>query len=140
MSRPTTWLVIVAILGFTDLGMAQTIGPGGGLMAPGPSQPRGYTPGGTGAGGVTVAPGPAARGVNVERDSPGGRLAPGPAGSVSTAPGLRTTTTVAHAARRRRQEGQAPACAYQEAQANAGHSLTSRRVWRCCATAAHSPC
>ena len=89
-----TTLAAVIGLAVASLALAQTIGPGGGPIAPGPSQPRGYTPGGTGAGGVTVAPGPAARGVNVDRDSPGGRLAPGSAGSVSTAPTARTTTVV----------------------------------------------
>jgi hypothetical protein len=87
-------LVLLTSLALAPVVLAQTIGPGGGPIAPGPSQPRGYTPGGTGAGGVTVAPGPAARGVNVDRDSPGGRLAPGSAGSVSTAPTARTTTAV----------------------------------------------
>jgi len=94
MTLRTVQLVIVATLGLAGFSAAQTIGPGGGPIAPGPSQPRGYTPGGTGAGGVTVAPGPAARGINVDRDSPGGRLAPGSAGSVSTAPAARTTTVL----------------------------------------------
>jgi hypothetical protein len=68
---------------------AQTIGPGGGPIAPGPSQPRDFTPGGIGPGGVPVAPGRAARGVNIERIGPGGGLlAPGPAGSVGTGPTL----------------------------------------------------
>jgi hypothetical protein len=68
---------------------AQTTGPGGGPMAPGPSQPRDFTPGGIGPGGGAVAPGRAARDVNIERIGPGGgRLAPGPAGSVGTGPTL----------------------------------------------------
>jgi hypothetical protein len=88
-------LVITATLGMATLAWAQTIGPGGGPMAPGPSQPHGYTPGGTGPGGVSVAPGPAARGVNVERVGPGGSiLAPGPAGSVRTGPTFRRPTVV----------------------------------------------
>jgi hypothetical protein len=87
-------LLVIPLLAFAHVSSAQTIGPGGGPIAPGPSQPRGYTPGGSGAGGVTVAPGPAARGVNVDRDSPGGRLAPGSAGSASTAPAARTTTVL----------------------------------------------
>jgi hypothetical protein len=66
-------------------GQGQTIGPGGIPMAPGPSQPRDFTPGGIGPGGGAVAPGRAARGVNIERTGPGGtRLAPGPAGNVGT--------------------------------------------------------
>jgi hypothetical protein len=73
--------------------LAQAIGPGGIPMAPGPSQPRDFTPGGIGPGGVPVAPGPAARGINIEQIGPGGgRLAPGPAGSVGTGPTLRTQT------------------------------------------------
>jgi hypothetical protein len=72
---------------------AQTIGPGGGPMAPGPSQPRDFTPGGIGPGGGAVAPGRGARGVNIERIGPGGgRLAPGPAGSVGTGPTLDSPT------------------------------------------------
>jgi hypothetical protein len=82
----------LALAGATA-GLAQTIGPGGGPMAPGPSQPRDYTPGGIGPGGVPVAPGPAARDVNIERIGPGGGpLAPGPAGNVGTGPTLRTQT------------------------------------------------
>jgi hypothetical protein len=51
----------------------------------GPSQPRDFTPGGIGPGGGAVAPGRAARDVNIERIGPGGtRLAPGPAGNVGT--------------------------------------------------------
>jgi hypothetical protein len=72
---------------------AQTTGPGGGPMAPGPSQPRDFTPGGIGPGGAPVAPGPAARGANIERIGPGGgRLAPGPAGSVDSGPSLNPST------------------------------------------------
>jgi hypothetical protein len=42
---------------------------------------------------VPVAPGPAARDVNVERIGPGGgALAPGPAGNVGTGPTPRTPT------------------------------------------------
>jgi hypothetical protein len=80
-------LFVAALLGAASIttSNAQTIGPGGGPMAPGPSQPRDFTPGGIGAGGTSVAPGAAARGVNVERIGPGGgRLAPGAAGSVGT--------------------------------------------------------
>jgi hypothetical protein len=94
MFRRAPLILALAFFASAGVSWAQTIGPGGGPIAPGPSQPRGYTPGGTGAGGVTVAPGPAARGVNVDRDSPGGRLAPGSAGSVSTAPAARTTTVL----------------------------------------------
>jgi hypothetical protein len=71
----------------------QAIGPGGVPMAPGPSQPRDFTPGGVGPGGVKVAPGRAARNANVERTGPGGtKLAPGPAGSVGRASTLRAPT------------------------------------------------
>ena len=73
---------VIALVGAAtiSIGAAQTIGPGGGPIAPGPSQPRDFTPGGIGPGGGPVAPGPAARGVNIERIGPGGgRLAPGPA-------------------------------------------------------------
>src|SRR4051812_4644692 len=70
----------------SEVALAQTIGPGGVPMAPGPSQPRDFTPGGISPGG-RVAPGAAARGVDIERPGPAGaRLAPGPAGSVSTDP------------------------------------------------------
>jgi hypothetical protein len=88
-------LAVVALVGAASvsIGMAQTIGPGGGPIAPGPSQPRDFTPGGIGPGGTRVAPGPAARGVNMERIGPGGgRVAPGPAGSVDSGPSLRPTT------------------------------------------------
>jgi hypothetical protein len=88
-------LSVVAMVGAASIsiGVAQTIGPGGGPIAPGPSQPRDFTPGGIGPGGGAVAPGPAARGVNIERTGPGGgRLAPGPAGSVDSGPSLRPTT------------------------------------------------
>ena len=92
-----SWLAIMAPLALADVGLAQMpgqrIGPGGGSMAPGPSQPHDFTPGGIGAGGVPVAPGAGARGVNIDRIGPGGgRLAPGPAGSVGTGPTLRTQT------------------------------------------------
>jgi hypothetical protein len=89
----TAVLVTIALLGASVSALAQTerIGPGGVRMAPGPSQPRDFTPGGIGAGRVPVAPGPAARDVNVERIGPGGgALAPGPAGNVGTGPTLRT--------------------------------------------------
>jgi len=89
----TVALVIIALMTPLASAFAQTesIGPGGVRMAPGPSQPHDYTPGGKGAGGVRVAPGAAARGVNVDRVGPGGtRLAPGPAGNVGTGPTLRT--------------------------------------------------
>jgi hypothetical protein len=79
-------LVITAMLGMATLAWAQTIGPGGGPIAPGPSQPHGYTPGGTGPGGVSVAPGPAARGVNVERVGPGGSILAPPRQSTSSKP------------------------------------------------------
>jgi hypothetical protein len=69
----------------------QTIGPGGVPMAPGPSQPRDFTPGGVGPGGVKVAPGRAARDVDIEREGPGGtRLAPGRAGRVGAGRAART--------------------------------------------------
>src|SRR3989442_1684251 len=66
--------LVAAALAFAGAtaGLGQTIGPGGGPMAPGPSQPRDYTPGGIGPGGVPVAPGPAARDVNIERIGPAG--------------------------------------------------------------------
>ena len=86
-------LAAIALLAWTtgSLGQTQTIGPGGVPMAPGPSQPHDYTPGGIGPGGVPVAPGAAARDANVERIGPGGGpLAPGPAGNVGTGPTLRT--------------------------------------------------
>jgi hypothetical protein len=91
-------LSIVAMVGALSISIAdaQTIGPGGGPIAPGPSQPRDFTPGGIGPGGGQVAPGPAARGVNIERIGPGGgRMAPGPAGSVDSGPSLNPSTTVA---------------------------------------------
>jgi hypothetical protein len=83
-------LLVMAVVGMgVTPAAAQTIGPGGGPIAPGPSQPRDFTPGGIGPGGVPVAPGPAARGVNIERIGPGGgRLAPGPAGSVDSGPSV----------------------------------------------------
>jgi hypothetical protein len=91
----TGLLLLIAALGVADAGWAQTTGPGGGPIAPGPSQPQGYTPGGIGPGGGQVAPGPAARDINIERLGPGGTsLAPGPAGSVNTGPTLRTPQAV----------------------------------------------
>jgi hypothetical protein len=88
---PVRFLFVAAVGGLACVttAPAQTIGPGGVPIAPGPSQPRDFTPGGIGPGGVPVAPGPAARGVNIERTGPGGGpLAPGPAGSVGTGPTL----------------------------------------------------
>src|SRR5262249_17991549 len=71
------------------LAQTQTIGPGGVPMAPGPSQPRDFTPGGINAGGSQVAPGGAARDIYMERIGPGGaRLAPGP-GDVGAGPPAR---------------------------------------------------
>jgi len=65
------------------LSSAQVIGPGGVLIAPGPSQPN-YTPGGVGPGGTLVSPGPAGRDIPIEQPGPGGiRIAPGPAGSIA---------------------------------------------------------
>jgi hypothetical protein len=82
-----------AMMASIAAGGAQTIGPGGIPIAPGPSQPRDFTPGGIGPGGVPVAPGPAARDVNIERIGPGGGpLAPGPAGSVGTGPTVQLPT------------------------------------------------
>ena len=89
------FLWVIAALGVAGIsvGSAQTIGPGGGPIAPGPSQPRDFTPGGIGPGGGPVAPGPAARGVNIERIGPGGGpIAPGPAGSVDSGPSLNPST------------------------------------------------
>jgi hypothetical protein len=82
-----TVLAALAVITATTMAEAQqTIGPGGVPMAPGPSQPRDFTPGGVGPGGA-VAPGPAARGANIDREGPGGtRFAPGPAGSVGSGP------------------------------------------------------
>jgi hypothetical protein len=97
-SATMTRLLTVTITGLMLCSpcLAQTIGPGGIPIAPGPSQPRDFTPGGIGPGGVPVAPGPAARGVNIERIGPGGgRVAPGPAGSVDSGPSLNPSTTVA---------------------------------------------
>jgi hypothetical protein len=72
-------LVFLAALGTSHVVLAQATGPGGVPMAPGPSQPPAFTPGGIGPGGGRVAPGPAAGNVNIERIGPGGgRLAPGP--------------------------------------------------------------
>ena len=76
---------LVALAGWCGDAAAQTkaIGPGGVLMAPGPSQPHDFTPGGVGPGGVSVAPGPAARDTNIQRTGPGDiELAPGPAGRI----------------------------------------------------------
>ena len=95
-------LAIIALLALVDLACAQTqtIGPGGTPMVPGPSQPRDFTPGGTGAGGAAVAPGRAARGANVERIGPGGTpLAPGPTGSVRPSPTPRPAPTLAPSSR-----------------------------------------
>lgn len=65
---------------------AQVIGPGGVLIAPGPSQPD-STPGGIGPGGARggrISPGPAGRDITIEQPGPGGiRIAPGPAGSIA---------------------------------------------------------
>ena len=108
-----SWLATLALLALAGPAFAQTeaIGPGGIRMAPGPSQPHNYTPGGIGPGGK-VAPGPAARGVNVDRIGPGGtRLAPGAAGSVgagaavhaplpAAAPSSRNVTTAIRAKHR----------------------------------------
>jgi hypothetical protein len=102
--------LFVALLASTEAGFAQPTapGPGGVPMAPGPSQPHTFTPGGSGTGGA-VAPGPAARNVNMDRIGPGGvALAPGGTRRVRTraaspapiiAPsssGLRTTIYVRH--------------------------------------------
>src|SRR5580704_4005003 len=63
--------------------VAQVVGPGGVLIAPGPSQPN-YTPGGIGPGGTLVSPGPSGRDISIEQPGPGGiRIAPGPAGSIA---------------------------------------------------------
>jgi len=95
-------LTVIALMALADLACAQpqAIGPGGTPMAPGPSQPRDFTPGGIGAGGVKVAPGRSARGVNFERIGPGGtRLAPGSAGTVDSGPSLRPAPAVAPSSR-----------------------------------------
>jgi len=108
-----SWLATLALLAVASPGLAQNeaIGPGGIRMAPGASQPRDFTPGGIGPGG-RVAPGPAARGVNVDRIGPGGtRLAPGSARSVGAgtaaraplptiAPSSRQVSTSVHTKRR----------------------------------------
>jgi hypothetical protein len=74
---------MVAGLGVSS---AQVIGPGGVLIAPGPSQPD-STPGGIGPGGARggrISPGPAGRDITIEQPGPGGiRIAPGPAGSIA---------------------------------------------------------
>jgi hypothetical protein len=78
-------LSMMAMIGAAGMSLAsaQTTGPAGLPMAPGPSQPRDFTPGGIGPGGGPIAPGPAARGVNIEQLGPAGLpIAPGPAGSV----------------------------------------------------------
>jgi hypothetical protein len=94
LARALLAAALVGAAGITP-GDAQTIGPGGVPMAPGPSQPRDFTPGGIGPGGGQVAPGRAARGVNMERTGPGGgRVAPGPAGSVDSGPSLNPSTVV----------------------------------------------
>jgi len=88
-------MTAMVVLAGTSLAIAQgqAIGPGGVPMAPGPSQPHDYTPGGPGPAGVPVAPGRAARGANVERIGPGGVvLAPGRAGEVGAAPSSSTPT------------------------------------------------
>src|SRR4051794_20631719 len=88
-------ILAAAALLFVGYAAAQTMapGPGGVPMAPGPSQPHDYTPGGVGPGGVAVAPGRAARRVNMDRIGPGGgALAPGSAGNVGTGPTLRSPT------------------------------------------------
>jgi hypothetical protein len=88
-------VVLAALCGMIDTGLAQTVGPGGVILAPGPSQPHDFTPGGIGPGGVLIAPGPAARDVNIDRIGPGGGLlAPGPAGSVGTGPTPPRTTVL----------------------------------------------
>jgi hypothetical protein len=90
-------LALLAIVSWSMSALAQTksIGPGGILMAPGPSQPHDFTPGGTGAGGVSVAPGRAARDADIERIGPGDTaVAPGPAGRVRAGPTARTQPLV----------------------------------------------
>jgi len=85
-------MLTLTLLAGSALAQTQTIGPGGVPMAPGPSQPRDFTPGGINAGGSQVAPGPAARDIYMERIGPGGaRLAPG-AGDVGTGPTVRRPT------------------------------------------------
>jgi hypothetical protein len=87
------FLPVVMVVAGISAAAAQTTGPGGLPMAPGPSQPRDFTPGGIGPGGGPIAPGPAARGVNIERLGPAGLpIAPGPAGSVGTGPTLDSPT------------------------------------------------
>ena len=85
------WMLVLATS--TSIALAQTVGPGGTLLAPGPSTPQGYTPGGAGPGGSQIAPGPAARGLNIEQPGPGGtRMAPGPAGNVTDQAPVRRIT------------------------------------------------
>ena len=75
---------MAALVVFAATVNAQTVGPGGTVLAPGPSTPRDYQSGSTGPGGSAIAPGPAARGIPTEQVGPGGtRMAPGPAGGVS---------------------------------------------------------
>jgi hypothetical protein len=93
--RVFLWAVAIGVLaGTMATAQTQTIGPGGVPLAPGPSRPRDFVPGGIGPGGA-VAPGPAARGGNIDREGPGGtRIAPRPAGSVGTGPTPPTQTVV----------------------------------------------
>jgi hypothetical protein len=86
-------LFVVAVGMATSAAAQTTIGPGGVPLAPGPSQPRDFTPGGTGAGGG-IAPGRAAPRTNIDREGAGGtRLAPGSAGSVGTPTQSKQTVT-----------------------------------------------
>src|SRR5262245_12028105 len=74
--------IALVVMAAASAAAQTTLGPGGVPMAPGPSRPHDFTPGGVGPGGA-VAPGPAARGANIDREGPGGtRIAPGSAGSV----------------------------------------------------------
>jgi hypothetical protein len=83
--------VSAASVAEAQIAPGQTIGPGGVPMAPGPSQPRDFTPGGVGPGGTRVAPGAAARDVDIERRGPGNtRLAPGRAGRAAPSTGAQT--------------------------------------------------
>ncbi len=84
-------LMSAATVAEAQIAPGQTIGPGGVPMAPGPSQPRDFTPGGRGPGVVKVAPGAAARDVDIERRGPGNtRLAPGRAGRAAPSTGAQT--------------------------------------------------
>jgi hypothetical protein len=77
---------VFLLLGFAAA-TAQIVGPGGAPLAPGPSLPRDFTPGGAGPGGAQIAPGSAARGLSIDHPGPGGtRLAPGPAGTSLSQP------------------------------------------------------